>query len=63
VPGAQFLQGAQDPAFADVLNVPVVQAAHCRSLPGPGIATTCVPAGQLLQGEQTVALTIVLWLP
>jgi hypothetical protein len=53
----------QDPLLPEVLNVPVVQAAHCRSLLGPGMLTVCVPAGQLDAGEQAVAFVVVLWLP
>ena len=43
MPDAQPLQAVQDAPLADVLNVPAVQAAHCRSLLDPAIATTCVP--------------------
>jgi len=63
VPGAQLVQAAQDALLDDVLNVPAVQETHCRSFPAPGVATTCVPSGQMAQTEQTVALIVVLWLP
>jgi hypothetical protein len=60
---AHTFQAVQEELLAALLNVPVGQAAHCRSFVANGAVTTWVPAGQFDHGSQTVALGLVLWLP
>jgi hypothetical protein len=60
LPGAQSLHELHETLLTVVLNVPVVQAAHCRSLLAFGLVRTYVPAGQSVQVQHVVALTVVL---
>ena len=47
-------------AFGSLLNLPVSHAVHTRSDVADGAFATKVPASQVTQGEQTMALAVVL---